>query len=411
MNYQGFPKSNEILEVNVALNYNSIGIIAFICMMIMTTIIYSYIDSAFAIEHINNDSGYNNTSNKKSNVHKDTSLARYQDMIKESYPVPVRFIDSIVTGPAILFDGVSIARNTTLDQINFSKWTNSPNLKIYSYAGPTNNISFFTIQSTNFQMPVGFVSNLINYQGKYVSLNFGNIIKNPRDNQVAIDLEIEGMKQEYKILLVNGRLGLNDWVNNTRYMKIQENSSLLLDLPKIIAEKKDEYLRVKKFTIVIEKDTNIASFPFRLDLGKSTLNLPTVISPLEQYYLSGMIFDGGAAPTNSTYVLDNWNFKQLIDQIFYLDPHFRYDIQLNGWDITGSQLSHDPSSNYYKLRLSAEKIRDFRELNLYNIVQSLDIIESAKRFGSPKDLLFVLIICIITLSLIPNLKNFKGVKN
>jgi hypothetical protein len=138
-----------------------------------------------------------------------------------------------------------------------------------------NNSSFFIIEGSTKDQNEGF-SAYNQYLGEFIAVGSGLMNKSNSKNselesQFTISFKILGKNDNYTISLVNGRLAEQGWVEKIYYDKIIDNSSLLINLPELVATmndsylKNDSYLGVEKTILGIEKNTYVEYIIFSLN--------------------------------------------------------------------------------------------------------------------------------------------------
>ena len=322
-------------------------------------------------------------------------LETYDSLVNNKFPYPIHFVEKLNAGPGIIYDGIVISKNSKPDDLKLNKWGKPNNLNLYDLPGPNKNISLFNIDGNSFGGPAGFESTSLKYADRYISLNFGSIYKYPETAQLSIQLEIVGELGEYHLIFVNGRLGSEGWVENTLYKKITSNSSQLLDLDELISSRADKFLYLDKIFINIEKGTDIVSFPFRIDLGKSTINTPDTVEDGAPFFVNGFVFQEKVASNDIKYRFDDWEYIQILNQHFIADPSDSYIIAENNWEIKNIIKSIDNLTNTLHINLISEKNIPLWDLSILNVIPHLDLHNSLLQFGSPKDILFVAVLLLL----------------
>jgi hypothetical protein len=327
----------------------------------------------------------------------------------KNYPYPVFLVDDLIKGPAIIYNGIAISKNASTANITFSKWGYPINLSSKILKWPNKNISFFNLTGIIGNSAAGFITPQLNYSGRYISLNVGSPIKYPESSQVSIKFDIKGESSIYHIVFVNGRLNYESWVNNTLYKKIPGNSNQLIDLVDLVSSKGDKFSYLSNIQITIEKGTIINSFPFRIDLGKSTLITPYVLDKGDTYYVSGYIFGDNIINTNYKYIFDDWKFLQTLNQEFKLNSSHSYKKASNGWIIKNiTQTKNSNVSDDVSVNIKSEKNISMGEIPIFDLILHLDFYNSILHFNNSKDILFVLLIASIALSFYPYKKKFHS---
>jgi hypothetical protein len=323
------------------------------------------------------------------------SSASYGALIANNHPYPIQYVQKLEPGPVIVHDGIVISKNSQSEEIQFSKWGFPNNLDLYAFPGPNENITLLYIDGETANNSAGFMSSPLKNVERYFSMNFGSIHKYPETAQISIQLIVEGDSDEYNIIFVNGRLDYEGWLENTYYKKISSNSSHLVDLGELISLKGDRYSYVKQVNINIEKNTQIDIFQFRLDFGNSTLNTPALIKDGQSYITNGQVFQGVPVSNEFKFLFDDWQFRQLLNQHFITNPSGNHTIATNSWNTIKLIETEDNATNNLHINLVSEKTFSLWDLPIFEVLMHLDIYDSLINFGSPKDILFVIIVVLL----------------
>lgn len=400
VNKESLGKNEELKQnKNILDGIFSAVMISTIFILMSCTVIY-YTNPGLIEIIYGEHSDFMHSIKKEQSVNQTQSLDSYNFLITNNYPYPVHFVDKLDWDPAIIYDGVVISNNSKAERIQFSNWGISNNLNLYNFSGPHKNISFFTIKGNTYDNSAGFMSSSLNYSDRYVSLNLGNIYKYPQMSQVSIQLNVVGELNNYNLFFVNGRLGYENWVDNNLYKEIRSNSSLLVDLVDLLSSKGDKFLYLNGISVNIEKNTEIESFPFRIDFGKSTVNTPDILFGKEPFFVNGFIFEGDVISNDFRYLFDDWEFKQVLNQEFVVNSSYHHLIAPNNWDIKQLNESKDNLTNDLHIKLESEKIIPLLDAPILHVFPHLDVYNSLLQFGSSKDILFVIIlVALITLAL------------
>lgn len=335
---------------------------------------------------------------QKELLNKTKLISSYESLLSNNYPYPIRFVQNLQSGPAIIHDGIVILKNSKSEDIHFSEWGEVRNLNLYNFSGPNKNITLLYIEGSSPDYPSGFMSEPIRSSERYISLNFGSMNKDPETAQATIQLEIVGNKDKYYLDFVSGRLGYEGWRDNTFYKKITTNSSHLIDLDKFLSPKGDQYSYVEKINIIVEKDTQVDILQFRIDLGNSTVNTPAVLGEGKSYFVNGYSFQGVPLFNEYKYLFDDWKFKKVLSQGFMInesDPSVEHAIATNEWNIIEEIKSENNSSNTIYIKMLSEKTFSLWDLPILDVLAHLDIYNSVISFGSPQEILFVVVISIL----------------
>lgn len=380
----------------------SLSIILVPLVIFMLVILFSQLICSFTISWsiaptYAQDAGLTESHNNDRSINETDQLDSYRALIANNYPYPIHFVQKLELGPAIIHDGIAISKNTKSEEIQFDKWGFPNNLNFYRFPGPNKNITLLYIDGNTAGSSSGFMSSELSSVERYISMNFGTINKYPKNAQITIQLEIVGDKGEYNLNFVNGRLSYEGWLKDTYYEKVSSNSSRLVDLAKLISLKGDRYSYLKQININVEKNIQIDIFQFRIDLGNSTINTPTLVNDGQSYFINGYAFQDNSLINNFTYLLHDWHFKQILKQEFITNPSDEYVIAPNNWNITKVSNIQDNSNNKIHIHLLSEKSFLLWEVPLFEVLTHLDIYNSLFEFGSPKDILFVTILTLLVM--------------
>jgi hypothetical protein len=368
---------------------------------------YNYVQFTFAVAQPS-DNEYTNKVEPLNN--RSTLFDKYYDLVSNNYPYLVHLTDKLHIGPAIVYEGIVISNESKSGNLRFDGWGFPNDLQIEHYSASNTNISFFTIEGNTDNNPSGFVSPFLNHTERYLSLNFGNIYKYPESRQITIQLNISGERDDYHVFLVNGRLGIENWVDNDFFKGISKLSSHLVDLFQLIESKGDKFVQLNRISIIIEKDTEAISFPFRIDFGKSTVNPPDILFPESAYFINGYIFDDKIISNDFKYYFNEWSYKQTLNQKFIVNSSYQQMIVSNGWDVRSFNISNNNITNESLVELISERTIPIDKISFLNIAPSFDIYTSLLHFGNSKDILFLTAIAFLIILSI-NARSKRGVKS
>lgn len=332
----------------------------------------------------------------------------YGTLVENLYPIPVQQVSKILHGPAVIYGGTVILKNTSNDRFLLNKLTKGGSMVLQQHEVPHHNISF-NLMKGNSSDGTSFGTDSLNYNGRYISLNFGKIVKYPKSNQISFNFYLQGEKGAYLLTLINGRAPPEGWINNTFYqhLPLPQTHSKLIDLAEIVSTVNDKYLYLDKIQINIEKGTLIDPLTFRIDLGKTTINTPGVINDNISFLIDGLIFKDKIMSTEYYYLFQDWRFKQILNQEFEIESDDDYIIESNGWKITNMNESKDPRTGKIILNLQSERYQDFNPLSILHILKHLNIYNSLMAIGSPQGVLFISIFLLMVLFFYP-MSNWKG---
>lgn len=331
----------------------------------------------------------------------------YKSLLEKNFPFPIQRVDNIISPPLIVSGGIVISNNIPNDILSFAKIGKTTNLNLSTYV-MENNIPFYSIVGDTAESTDSFISVPQNYSNRYISLNFGEIWKQPELNQVSLRFDIKGENNSYSIIFVHGRLYHEGWSNTTLFQKIISNSSVLVDLFDIVKSKGDNFKYLDNISINVERGTLINWFPFRIDLGKSTINPPDLLIQNESYYVSGNISKASDIQYNYRYLFEDWEFKQILNQQFVLSLDIPYTILSNGWKIINKSDSRENNSGVTILQLVSEKTIPLTQISPLESFPNVDFLGSILVFGSAKDLLFISVLILMILLFYFGTKNRKS---
>ncbi|WP_458747531.1 hypothetical protein [Candidatus Nitrosocosmicus sp. T] len=345
---------------------------------------------------------------KEQLVNETKLLASYESLIANNYPYPIQFVQNLDPGPAIIHDGIVISNNSKSEEIQFNPWGFPHNLNLYNFSGPNENITLLYVDGGTSDNPAGFMSSPLRYTERYISMNTGFISKYPEIAQITIQLVLVGDKSEYILNFINGRLGYEGWLNNTYYEKISSNSSHLVDLTELISLNGDRYSYLEGINIIVEQDTQIGILQFRIDLGNSTVNTPALVNDGQSYFINGHVFQGIPVFSEYRFLFDDWQFKQILNQEFITNPTDDDIVATNNWNIMEMSKSENASTNNLHIKILSEKTFTLWEAPIFEVITHLDIYKSIISFGSPKDIIFVVIIVLLIVLAFHNGKNISA---
>jgi len=333
--------------------------------------------------------------NKEQPVNETKLLKSYETLIANNFPYPIRNVQNLESGPAIIHDGIVILKNSKSENIQFNPWGLVRDLNLYNFSGPSKDIILLYIDGSSPDYPSGFMTGPLGYAGRYISMNFGSIYKDPETAKTTIQLEVAGNKNKYFLNFISGKLGYEGWLEDTYYEKISSNSSHLVDLANIISLKGDRYSYLEGINIIVEKDTQIGILQFRIDLGNSTINTPALVNEGQSYFVNGRVFQGISLFNEYKFLFEDWQFKEILNQEFITNSPDDHIVAPNNWNVKEVSKSEDKSTNNLHTKILSEKTFSLWEVPILEVLPHLDIYNSITSFGSPKDILFVAIIVIL----------------
>lgn len=387
---------------NIKQNNVNLPIILVISIIVIFIVLFSqlvcYCTNPLSIQQIYaQNSDVIESVKKEQPVNETKLLASYNTLIANNYPYPIHYVEKINPGPAIIYNGIVMLKNSKPEDAHFSEWGMQRNLNLYNYPGPNQNISLFNIDGNSRDYPSGFMSSPLQFADRYISLNIGSVYKYPESAQITIQLEVVGDKNEYFLNFVNGRLGYEGWLENTYTKKITSNSSQLIDLAELISFKGDKYLYLDRINVNVEKDTEIGKFQFRIDPGKSTINTPTLIDDGLPYFVNGYVFQNDVVSNDYSYSFDDWQFKQILNQEFISSSSDNHLVVENNWDIKEVTKSKDNLTNNMHIKIVSERNLPLWDAPIIDVLTHYNMHNSLKQFGSPKDILFAVTVVLLTI--------------
>jgi chitodextrinase len=321
----------------------------------------------------------------------------------QKFPSILEPISSVLQRNTYVTDGIVIMRNSSYSYIGFERWGLQNNLALDVFYKNNEVGEFYRLTGSTGNMPSGYISDELNYTGRYVSIFFGQIVKTP-DRQLSIALDVLGEKGRYKFFFINGYLNIMGLRGNNYYSKIIPNSSRLIDLIDIISGLNDRYIALEKIEINVQNNAQINKFEFRIDLGKSTVNTPILVPGGGSFYVIGHVLNEGPVLSNFRYLINNLELKKALDIRFNLKSN-HYKIVDSGWEITNRE--SNVSSHGGIVSITAKRPLSMEEFNPWVILQ-LDIPSSLKEMRQ-NDLLF-LFVFVIGSSLLIAQSNFLSVR-
>lgn len=322
-----------------------------------------------------------------------TSIS-YERLLENNYPFPVQHVSRIIGAPILVFEGTVISKNTSNDLVPLSKLTRGGGISLGKHQVPNKNIFFNSLEGKS---PNGtsFGTDVLNYTGRYLSLNFGSIEKTPESNQITFNFHIHGKKGTYKLTLINGESYSNGWINNTFYQNIPQGSSRLIDLVEMASSVGDEFTYLDRIQINIEKGTQIDLLTFRIEFGKTTINTPGVINEDISYLVNGLVFKDKINSIKYYYLLQDWDLKQILNQEFVIESSDDFIIESNGWKINQMDEFKDNKTGKTIITIKSERNVKSKQISFPEILQHFSIYHSLMSVGSPKDILFIAVFAFV----------------
>ncbi len=145
------------------------------------------------------------------------------------------------------------------EQLIFHAWGTETKLDLQKI-----NNSALRIQGSTGKTSSGFTSQNLDYEGKYITLNIGNLVKSPLASHISFSFDVKGLFKDYRLIYTNGPIAAG-WVNNTYYQDIGPHSSTFINLPVAISNVNGMYLLLKRVTIVIDGQTTVTPLEFSIE--------------------------------------------------------------------------------------------------------------------------------------------------
>lgn len=303
------------------------------------------------------------------------------------FPYITHHIASIVNETTLVHNGMIILKNASQSELGFKTWGGSLILKTIYKNGF---IPFLRMTGSTGRDYGGFISNSLDYRGRYISLVIGKAIKSSDHNfTVSFVINIRGAQSDYSLIFVNGPLSIQGWIGNSYYEKIDSYSSRLIDVHNFIP---DYQAYVRQIQIVMQNESKLESLDFRIGLDRSTENPPIVLPGGISYLVVGDI----ATPYHtdmkySRYFFHNIGISRQV-QVQLSKVPVDGKIINNGWDISNVYKTKDDKTNTTNSILTAQRQITFRELSPA-VIFNFDIYQSLVNAGS-KDWLFLVVLMI-----------------
>lgn len=357
-----------------------------IMIIILPVIFWLYVVTVLNLSAASTDSTVNKRATNEDS--KTSSSYDSNDFVKHAseYPYSAFATSSVINMPAIVHDGL-ILKNVTPTKLEFKSWGVGSELVLKKFY-KNHLMQLLKMSGSTGKNAGGFVSNNLDYKGRYISLVIGNITKPfNKDFQVSIVFSVTGAHGLYQLRFVHGPLFVSGWVNGNYYEKLSAYSSRLIDLNNFI---NDDRLSVKQISIVMQSGSTLNSLEFRIDMGRTTENPPVVLRGDKSYSVVGNITTAyNMVLKSSRYIFHNLGFNRLVtlDLSPVADNGKLID---NGWNITSTREWKDNSTNVDHLLVTAQRQITTQELSP-NVFYNLDIYQSLSKLG-PRDYLFLVVI-------------------
>lgn len=301
------------------------------------------------------------------------------------FPYSTFAYSSVLNAPAIVHDGI-ILKNASPTQLALKKW--GPDIKLVLNKFYKNHLMrLFRMEGSTGKDPGGFVSNNLDYKGRYISLIIGNVTKpSGKDFQISFVFSVTGAHGAYQLHFVHGPLFVKGWLDSNYYEKITPYSSRLIDLNNFIHDR----LTVKQISIVMQNASTLNSLEFRIDLNRTTENPPVMLPGDNSYSVIGNIttpYD--IILKNSRYIFHNLGINRLVT--LELSPVAdNGKLIANGWNLSNTHEWKDNNTNVNHLSLTAQRHVTAQELSP-EVFYNLDIFQSLLKSG-PRDWLFLVVV-------------------
>jgi hypothetical protein len=306
-----------------------------------------------------------------------TSASDHSTDTVGGYPFLLNYSVISIDGRPIIDHGLGRDKSVSPARLNFTSWGNK-NLEI-NQANNQTGIQLYRISGSAGDQAAGYIAENLDIRDRYISLTVGQISKS-RESQISFAFTVTNDQIEYRLIFVNGPLSISGWRDNFYYAKINQYSSILIDLRELLPPSADNNYSLKTVTIVVQKNTSFLS-EFSLDSGESIGN-PSVVTGHLKY---------------DKYVFHDLSLKRAA-KLEFSGSFVRYNITENGWQITETAKSSDISgSSIGTILISGEQKVTSGSSSL--LIFNIDIYHSLANLGA-KDLL-VLIIILTVASILP----------
>lgn len=102
------------------------------------------------------------------------------------------------------------------------------------------------------------------------------------DSQFTISFKVIGENKNYSLMLVNGRPPESGWNQGTYYSKLEQNSTLVIDLKELIASVNDKYVAVEKTFLGLEKHAEAPQIMFSIYPADNSIPPPILNRTIEK---------------------------------------------------------------------------------------------------------------------------------
>ncbi len=304
------------------------------------------------------------------------------------FPYITHHVASLLNETTLVHNGMIILKNASQSELGFKTWGGTENTLVLNTTYKNGLIPLVRMAGSTGRDYGGFLSNNLDYRGRYISLIIGNVVKSSdHDFQVSFVIDIIAAKSDYHLIFVHGPLSVQGWIGNNYYEKIGSYSSRLIDVNNFIP---NSQTYVKQIQIVMQKESTLQSLEFRIDLNRSTETPPIVLPGGNSYFVVGDI----ATPYNtdmkySRYFFHNLGISRLVQVQLSKVPDDGKIIN-NSWDVSGVYKWKDDKTNTTNSILTGERQITFQELSPA-VISNFDLYRSLMKAES-KDWLFLVVV-------------------
>lgn len=315
---------------------------------------------------------------------------------------------TLLSRSALVYDGMIVSSHSDLSYLSYLPWGGENNKLLISedngfYSNNTNyTMPFLNVKGTTGERLAGFITETLNYTGKYISLIFGNISSSGDE---SFSFFVKGKDHNYVLFFTTSHLDREGWINNKDRAVIDQNnsqtintaiyqenikpySSRLIDLRNL---SKDTKPVLDAINILVEPNTVVHKLEFRTDLNKTTSNPPLVLGGNNSYFVDGNItYLDNTRMLGTEYVFDNFTIQQQID-LKTIGVPMNSKLVDNGWNIISiSNQFDDQTSHTNNITLRAQRQVAFEDLP-FSLFSDLNFYTSLIKSVDPKVWLLILI--------------------